>query len=59
MLISTLTRTVSEAPDDDVLAVAEGNRRFAADMYEALAAAGDGNLVFSPSSIRLALPMAV
>ncbi len=54
---SDLDRVDPEAPADDVLAAAAANREFAADLYAALAA-GNDNLVFSPTSIHLALAMA-
>lgn len=54
---SDLVRRVPDVPAGDLAAVAAGNRAFAADLY-ALLARGDGNVVFSPTSIRLALAMA-
>jgi serpin B len=54
---SDLDRRVPDVPDDDLLAAAAGNREFAAALY-GLLADGDGNVVFSPASIRLALAMA-
>src|SRR3990172_9369908 len=57
-IASDLSRAVSEAPDADVEAVIATEQAFAADLYAALAAA-EGNLVFSPLSIHLALAMAL
>ncbi|MGH2408372.1 MAG: serpin family protein, partial [Candidatus Limnocylindrales bacterium] len=43
---------------DDANAAAASVDAFGADLYQQLAKAGDGNLVFSPASIALALTMA-
>jgi len=56
--ISSLARAVPEVPDADLLAVADGNRAFAAELFAELGRE-DGNLVFSPASIQLALTMAL
>ena len=56
LVASDLQRRAPEAPAGDVVAVAAGNNAFAAAAY-ALLAAEDGNLVYSPASIRLALAM--
>ncbi len=56
LIASDLQRRAPEAPAGDVAAVAAGNNAFAAAAY-ALLAAEDGNLVYSPASIRLALAM--
>lgn len=45
-----------DAPADDVRAVVDGDNAFALDLYQSLRAR-DGNLVFSPYSISLALAM--
>jgi serpin B len=57
LVASDLDRRVPDVPDEDLLAVAAGNREFAAALYDLLSD-GDGNVVFSPTSIRLALAMA-
>jgi serpin B len=56
LIASDLERRSPDAPTDDVAAVAAGNNAFAAAAYARLAAE-EGNLVFSPTSIRLALAM--
>ena len=56
LIASDLQRRAPEAPADDMAAVAAGNNAFAAAAY-ALLAAEEGNLVYSPASIRLALAM--
>ncbi len=56
VLVSDLPRSRPDVAEADLLAVAAGNRAFAADVYTELARR-DGNLIFSPSSIRLALAM--
>ena len=56
LIASDLQRRAPEAPAGDVAAVAAGNNAFAAAAY-ALLAAEEGNLVYSPASIRLALAM--
>jgi serpin B len=56
LIASDLERHAPEAPAGDVAAVAAGNNAFAAAAY-ALLAAEEGNLVYSPASIRLALAM--
>jgi serpin B len=53
---SDLARRIADVPAGDLEIAAAGNREFAADLY-ALLARGDGNIVFSPTSIRLALAM--
>jgi serpin B len=58
LVASDLQREAPSAPADDVAAVAAGGRVFAAAAYAQLASSGDGNVVFSPTSIRLALAMA-
>ncbi len=57
LIASDLERRAPEAPAGDVAAVAAGNNAFAAAAYALLAAQEQGNLVFSPASIRLALAM--
>lgn len=57
VVASGMGRIASDAPAEDLLAVAAGNREFAADLFAELADS-HGNLVFSPASIRLALAMA-
>lgn len=55
---SGVSRTEASAPQSDVESVADSIEMFGADLYRALAEkAGDGNLVFSPSSIATALAM--
>ena len=56
LIASDLQRRSPDAPAGDVAAVAAGANAFAAAAY-ALLAAEDGNLVYSPASIRLALAM--
>jgi serpin B len=56
LVASDLERRAPDAPAADVAAVAAGNNAFAAAAY-ALLAAQEGNLVYSPASIRLALAM--
>jgi serpin B len=58
LVASDLERQAPSAPAEDVAAVAAGERAFAAEVYAELASAADGNLVFSPASIRTALAMA-
>ncbi len=56
--MSDLSRLADPAPDADVLAAMEGMQLFGTDLYKLLAsAAGDGNVVFSPTSIVAALAM--
>jgi len=45
------------APPEDLKALAEGNNQFAIDLYKKLAEKSDGNIFFSPYSIRTALGM--
>ncbi|MCB2223450.1 MAG: serpin family protein [Actinobacteria bacterium] len=54
---SDVARAAADAPAPDVAAAVAGNRAFAADAYAVLTPTADGNLVFSPASIRLALAM--
>jgi serpin B len=54
---SDVERQVPDVPDEDLSAVAVGNRGFSVALY-GLLADGDGNIVFSPVSIWLALAMA-
>jgi serpin B len=56
LVASDLERAAPTASPADVAAVAAGNNAFAAAAY-ALLAAQEGNLVYSPASIRLALAM--
>jgi serpin B len=56
LVASDLERREPTAPAADVAAVAAGNNAFAAAAY-ALLASQEGNLVYSPASIRLALAM--
>jgi len=56
LVASDLERAAPTASAADVAAVAAGNNAFAAAAY-ALLAAQEGNLVYSPASIRLALAM--
>jgi serpin B len=48
--------TNPQVPQDDLQTLAAGNRAFAADLYQQLRTQ-DGNLIFSPYSISLALAM--
>jgi len=57
LVASDLERRAPDAPASDVAAVAAGNNAFAAAAYALLAAQEQGNLVYSPHSIRLALAM--
>lgn len=57
LIASDLQRRDPSAPAADVAAVAAGNNAFATAAYTLLAAQEDGNLVYSPASIRLALAM--
>ena len=57
LIASDLERRDPSAPASDVAAVAAGNNAFAAAAYALLAAQEEGNLVYSPASIRLALAM--
>jgi len=57
LVASDLERRAPEAPPGDVAEVAAGNNAFAAAAYALLAAREEGNLVYSPASIRLALAM--
>jgi serpin B len=57
LIASDLERRPADAPAADVAAVAAGNNAFAAAAYALLAAQEEGNLVYSPASIRLALAM--
>jgi serpin B len=57
LIASDLERRAPDAPAGDVAAVAAGNNAFAAAAYALLAAEEQGNLVYSPASIRLALAM--
>ncbi|MFH1330724.1 MAG: serpin family protein [Actinomycetota bacterium] len=57
LIASDLERRGPEAPAADVAAVAAGNNAFAVAAYAMLAAQEEGNLVYSPASIRLALAM--
>ena len=50
--------TVPQANVDQINALAQGNAQFASDFY-ALITENDGNLIFSPFSISLALSMAM
>jgi serpin B len=56
LIASDLERRGPDAPAGDIAAVAAGNNAFAAAAY-ALLAEEQGNLVYSPASIRLALAM--
>jgi serpin B len=56
LIASDLQRAAPTASPADVAAVAAGNNAFAAAAY-ALLAQQEGNLVYSPASIRLALAM--
>ncbi|MBM3695380.1 MAG: serpin family protein [Actinobacteria bacterium] len=57
LVASDLERRAPDAPASDVAAVGAGNNAFAAAAYALLAAQEQGNLVYSPHSIRLALAM--
>jgi serpin B len=58
LAMSDLSRDIGPAPDEDVTAAMAGMSLFGTDLYAALvAAAGDGNVVFSPMSIVTALAM--
>ena len=57
LLIAAVSRNAADAPAADIDELAAGNRAFAADLYEILAGQSDGNLAFSPLSIRIALAM--
>jgi len=54
---SSEVRAPSGASTDDLAAAVAGGREFATDAYLQLTSAGNGNLVFSPASVRLALAM--
>jgi serpin B len=56
-IASDAERKAADAPQEDVAALAAGNRAFASDAYAWLAAEQDGNVVFSPVSVRMALAM--
>jgi len=58
LVASDLTRETSAAPDEDLAAVSAAEQAFAAQLYRVLAV-DEGNLVFSPLSIHLALAMAL
>jgi serpin B len=58
LVASDVERGSADAPAADIAALTAGGRAFAAEAYSRMATASDGNLVFSPSSIRLALAMA-
>jgi len=58
LVASDLERRSPDAPAGDVAELAAGNNAFAAAAYALLAAEEQGNLVYSPASIRLALAMA-
>jgi serpin B len=58
LVASDLDRRSPGAPAGDVVAVAAGSNAFAAAAYALLAEQEQGNLVYSPASIRLALAMA-
>ncbi len=56
--IETLGLTVDRSEPGDGAEAAEATRSFAADLYQQLAATGEGeNLVFSPHSVSIALAM--
>jgi serpin B len=58
VVASDLPRDTSPSvSDDDVMALADGNRAFALDLYRALLEEEDGNLFYSPYSISAALAM--
>lgn len=57
LVASGLDRRPSGAVDDDVMTAATGLRAFAGQAYALLAEAKDGNIVYSPASIHLALAM--
>ena len=58
LAMSSLDRLTPAAPQADVATAAAGLQAFAVDLYGRLATgAGNGNLVFSPSSIVVALAM--
>lgn len=54
----TVTQSRGGRPSDAVQATARGGREFALDLYRLLAAQGDGNLCYSPHSVRTALALA-
>jgi serpin B len=56
VVASALARTSPDVSADDLAAAAAAERAFAAAVFELLAE-GDGNVVFSPASIHLALAM--
>lgn len=58
LAVSDVPRMESDASAQDIATAAEGNREFAVEAYAGLLETNDGNLVFSPASIRLALAMA-
>jgi len=58
LIASDLDRRPAGAVGDDVLTAAAGLRAFADQAYALLAEANDGNIVYSPASIHLALAMA-
>jgi serpin B len=58
LAMSGLTRLTPAAPQTDLLSAATSMQTFGVDLYSVLKnAAGDGNLVLSPSSIATALAM--
>lgn len=57
LLQSSLARAVDvQVPQSEADALSAGNRAFAVDLYQQLRS-GDGNLIFSPYSISLAMAM--
>lgn len=58
LVASDLERRAPDAPAADLADLAAGNNAFATEAYARLIADQEGNLVFSPASIRLALAMA-
>jgi serpin B len=57
MAASPIARVAASATRADILSAATGINAFGADLYAVLAQSGNGNLVFSPASIELALAM--
>jgi serpin B len=57
MAASPIARVAASATRADILSAAKGLNAFGADLYAVLAQSGNGNLVFSPASIEIALAM--
>lgn len=57
LIASGVDRAAPDAGPSDVASVAAGLQSFAADLYGQLAASSDGNIVYSPVSVYVALAM--